>query len=535
MLSFHLHQRWSVSIGGHLVALLACACFLTARAQYRFDHWTADTGLPQNIITAIQQTPEGYLWVATLDGLARFDGVRFTIFNKSNTPGIRSNRFSCLYQDAQGDLWAGTEMGGVTRYHQGRFSTYTKEHGLTDTIVRGLRGDAQGHLWVLSGNKVLEWNPSAGRFSEREMPQFFAGADKVAWTGENIFGGATQTGLYLLARGNWTHLPLPPAVRGSLTNIAQADDGTIWIATAGGPVFRYKNGQVTSFPLPNQPASAARPLTTWRDRSGKAWEMEIVDKLFRKLAIPSSGKPESVTLNTLYEDRDGNLWLGTDGQGLYHIRKQIIQTISQEQGLPSRNVYPIYEDRTGAIWVGMWDGGLSQIKAGKITNFRAQDGLSEGGVLALSEDQTRRLWVATATDLQIFEQGRFRSVKAQYPSPQPRLNVIYQERTGAMWFGMDQGLFRHDNGELQYFTLQDGGPSVSVRAIIEAAGGGVWVGCYGGLIRWQEGKRKSWTEQEGLPRALYEDRDGVLWIGTYDSGLGRFKDGKLHHTRRAVQ
>src|ERR1051326_3777502 len=101
----------------------------TAQAQYRFDHWTAETGLPQNIITAIHQTPEGYLWVATLDGLARFDGVRFTIFNKSNTPGISSNRFTCLYQDAQGNLWAGTEVGVLTRYHQGQFSTYATEHG----------------------------------------------------------------------------------------------------------------------------------------------------------------------------------------------------------------------------------------------------------------------------------------------------------------------------------------------------------------------------------------------------------------------
>lgn len=100
--------------------LALCSPAPTALAQYRFDHWTADSGLPQNIITVIQQTPEGYLWVATLDGLARFDGVRFTVFNKSNTPGISSNRFTCLYEDAQGDLWAGTEVGFVTRYHEGQ-------------------------------------------------------------------------------------------------------------------------------------------------------------------------------------------------------------------------------------------------------------------------------------------------------------------------------------------------------------------------------------------------------------------------------
>src|SRR4029453_16666038 len=86
-----------------------------ARAQYRFEPWTADTGLPQNIITGLHQSPEGYLWIATLDGLARFDGVRFTVYNKSNTPGIEANRFVCLYADRRGDLWLGTESGSVTR------------------------------------------------------------------------------------------------------------------------------------------------------------------------------------------------------------------------------------------------------------------------------------------------------------------------------------------------------------------------------------------------------------------------------------
>src|SRR5262249_47784674 len=110
-------------VRGQNVILLCClltagGLFSPALAQYRFDHWTADTGLPQNIITDILQTPEGYLWLATLDGLTRFDGVRFTVFNKSNTPGISINRFNLLYQHTGGDLWAGTEAGVVTRYHQ---------------------------------------------------------------------------------------------------------------------------------------------------------------------------------------------------------------------------------------------------------------------------------------------------------------------------------------------------------------------------------------------------------------------------------
>jgi ligand-binding sensor domain-containing protein len=107
--------------------LFACSA---ARAQYRFDHWTADDGLPLNSIYSVIQTQDGYLWMATLDGLVRFDGVRFTIFNKFNSPGIINNRFVNLYEDAQKDLWALTEKNGAVRFHQGRFSSYGESAGI---------------------------------------------------------------------------------------------------------------------------------------------------------------------------------------------------------------------------------------------------------------------------------------------------------------------------------------------------------------------------------------------------------------------
>ncbi len=107
--------------------LLLCCCLslfvATATAQYRLDHWTADDGLPQNSIYGIVQTGDGYLWLATVDGLARFDGLRFTVFNRSNSPGIVNNRFISLFEAADGDLWAGTEESGVVRYHQRQFTS----------------------------------------------------------------------------------------------------------------------------------------------------------------------------------------------------------------------------------------------------------------------------------------------------------------------------------------------------------------------------------------------------------------------------
>ncbi len=514
-------------------------------AQYRFDHWTAETGLPQNIISAIRQTPEGYIWIATLDGLARFDGVRFTVFNKSNTPGISNNRFTSLYQDVQGDLWLGTEVGVVTHYHQGQFTTYTTEQGLPKSFAYGITGDGSGRIWVFSANKIRQWERTTGRFIEIDTPQFSGGSGDLGWVSESGLWGADQAGLHFFIAGVWSHYALPISWGRQFTRVVKEQDGTVWAVAAGEKLYQLRDGKARLFPrqharpdqLMNSPSMVERPMMKWRDHAGKIWTLGIGRNLTFTLIIPSSGRLETKGLNCLYEDRDGNLWVGADGQGLYRIRKQIVTTYSQEQGLINRNVYPVYEDRAGTIWVGAWDGGLSQIKQGKVTNFTPREGLSAGAVTAFFEDKEGRFWIASHNDLQTFEHGRFTSVKAQFTPDQAKVNVIHQDQKGAMWFGTDHGVIRYENGNLRHFTFQDGLPGDSVRVILDAAGGGLWIGCYGGLMRWQDGKFTTWTEQEKLPgnaiRALYEDKDGVLWIGTYDSGLGRFKDGKFtHYTTR---
>ena len=126
--------------------------------------------LPQNIVTAIRQTRDGYLWIATFDGLARFDGVRFTVFNRANSPGIYSNRFTSLFEDTRGDLWMGTEIGSVTRYTGGRFITYSAPNGLSARFVRAFSGDAAGNVWVLSDDTIRQWQPDGERFVEIGAP-----------------------------------------------------------------------------------------------------------------------------------------------------------------------------------------------------------------------------------------------------------------------------------------------------------------------------------------------------------------------------
>ncbi|MGH6892886.1 MAG: ligand-binding sensor domain-containing protein, partial [Dongiaceae bacterium] len=255
----------------------------TAFAQYRFDHWTADMGLPQNIITTIHQTRDGYLWVATLDGLARFDGVRFTVFNKSNSPGINSNRFIALYEDRDGDLWASTENGGLTRYHDGAFTTYTTQHGLPHNFIRGITGDESGNLWVLSAEQIMRWDQ--GRFVPAGLPGLKVDFQNSDWDNK-VFLGADKTNLYRFTQGRLTTWPLPRDLLGRSNNrFAEDSTGAIWMLTLDGKAARIKDGKALNVfrmdeAQPDQGAVMRAEMGgADQDRQGNPWTIRVGKEL----------------------------------------------------------------------------------------------------------------------------------------------------------------------------------------------------------------------------------------------------------------
>jgi len=538
----------------------------SALAQYHFDSWTADNGLPQNSIHSILQTHDGYLWLTTSDGLVRFDGVRFTVFNRSNTPGIRSNRFNSLYEGRDGTLWIGSEEAGLTRYRQGTFGSYPEQPGSgKKNWVTGLTGDAAGHLWVLMNNQLMRWAEGGlvpapeNRLSHDDWGIFRINS----WPNRAGFWRLGQSALTLFVRGyvsTWTPQNGLPSL--GVEAVAEDERGTLWIATDAG-LAKIANGRVLKVDtaedcLPNSEMSfisgPAMKLVCSNQRGTLSiirlgsWQRDaelqlppdlprLPTRIWLKRMI-AHRQEEMLNQLVLYEDREGSLWIGTYSRGLYRARKKAITVVSREQGLRDRNVYPIYQDRAGAIWIGAWPGTLSRFQNGQITNYTKQDGLSGEEITALYQDHTGRLWVGAYGEnngLRVLEHGRF-----IIPSGLDHLGivtVILEDRDGALWFGTENKLVRYTDGVLTAYTTKDGLAGDYVKVIIEDRAGNLWIGGSGGLTCWHNGKFTAYTERDGLPsdsvRALYEDSDRVLWIGTYDGGLGRFKDGKF--TRYTVR
>lgn len=513
-----------------------------ASCEIAVDSWTTENGLPQNIISGICQTPDGYLWLATLDGLVRFDGVRFTIHNKSNTPGIKGNRFNSLLCTAGGGLWAASEGTGITQYRAGRFTTYTVRDGLLSDNVPGISGDGQGNLWVLADDVVHRWQASESRFVPLTGKQYRYTV-ALSPDGHSGFARIVDGALELFIAGRQSRYPLPsgwPRDARTLTSSMAWDfNHRIWLTDSVGTLAYLADGRWSKvFRVQPGAFTYLLPLSSnlhYRDSQGNTWKFDLIwdgSRIVRYLKLPPGTGPQGIGFRSMFEDRDGNIWLPTDGQGLFRLRMQTIDVYSKEQGLPDGNVYPIYQTRDGAIWIGTWSGGLSRLKDGKFKTYTTADGLASNRVNALFEDHEGRLWVAVEHGLHVLRNGRFESVDGyRIDSSLLHIRVIHQDHRGVMYFGRSQGLMRLEQGRWTSLGRKDGLATDDVRAIINGRDGSLWVAGYGGLSNIREERVQSWTEHQGLPatmvRALYEDQQGVLWIGTYDGGLGRFENGRF--------
>ena len=506
-----------------LLILLCFGAAAPAAAQYRFDHWTADNGLPQNSVRDIVQTQDGYLWFTTFDGLVRFDGVRFTVFNKSNSPGLASNRFVSLFEDRWGDLWAALETGEVVRRHQGRFTTYNQAQGLPGGGLPGLADD--GH-----GNMVIYYQ----QFSTNELGKVYTRLALRAYRwSEDRFQPAEELSSTFSG-------PLVSAEEANRFTFNRVIEGDYWFSTPqrvihlvkGGGIQVYGEGNGLPGTKPGLVTAKDRPpQAVSRDAAGRLWLTDLKSTQSQLLSLQT---PEGLDVYGGYADNEGNYWFSTYNSGLFRARRQAVTPYGKAQGLNFSEIYPLYESRDGSLWIGAYGEGVFRLKDGAFTQYPApkNKGLNSFGgfVSSLYEDRAGQLWVNGIWRL---ADGRF------VPGPwtnallDQRIGYVWtmcEDREGAYWLGADSGVVRYLNGALTQYATTDGLAGNDTKVIIEDGQGGLWLGSYGGLTHYKDGKFTAWTEKDGLPgatvRALKQDGDSTLWIGTYDSGLGRFSAGE---------
>lgn len=450
--------------------------------------WDAQNGLPDQTIQDFAQASDGSLWVATKTGLLRFDGVRFAIFDRGSAGEVLERGVNCLLVSRDGSLWIGTEGGGLVRFRNGAFQQYSTAGGVANEFIRAIYEDRRGTIWMGSDQGLFRvTGPSITKIDgSNRIPSIFVRSiaeDKNGhlWVGGTTileFNGTTFVRQYPLSGGPSANL---------ITSMFTARDGTLWVGTL----------------------------------SGLRW-LAPTGALVRVAGI-------STQVSTIRESTDGTIWIGTVGQGLFYCRDSQLFRIALGN-LPSKTVKALLEDREGNIWIGTQTG-IVRLSSTPLSIVPFPGG-ADSGFETLYYDRDGSIWIAASEHLFHIQDGI--AEPATFPDlPHLRVRTLLRDREGRLWIGTDgAGLVLLDGSQIRRFTSGHGLTNDFVRAILESRDGSLWVGTDGGLTHLGPKSSENLGTGQGLAyfsvTALFEDRSGDVWVGT-SRGLTHISHGRIVH------
>ncbi len=506
---------------------------------YTIDSWENDDGLPQNSVISMVQTRDGYLWLGTINGLVRFDGRVFTVFNEDNTPGLGNSPIVSLFEDRRGDLWIGSEASGALRAHNGRIHPTGIGGGGSEARMLSICEDAQGSVWMTFKNGHLWRRASDGSTNlflpppERVGGYKWAATDRDGrpWfaTDPSTFTVGTNSDL-----GRGRLVADAPRASSSVQMLLPSREGGYW---------RFGNDRIERWgtndagPVFTPYAWRAPVTSAAEDRDGNLLVGTLGEGVFH---LDRSGKATAVESNrvlyvlSLIVDRENTVWVGTDGNGLLRLKPRLFQVVEPSHGLTVRSVA---EDAAGGVWMGFnaFDfsaPSVGYLKDGIFRSYGRENGVFSPSVLSVLADRGGRVWAGSGGGLFRLQGPRFATVQGA-ESLQAPVPAIYPARDGSVLFGTGVGLIRWRDDLMELFSTRDGLTSDDISAVVEDAQGALWIGTRAsGLNRLHNGKVTVFRKADGLPSDeisyLYADAEDALWVGTRGGGLACHRQGRWH-------
>ncbi|MEY4387006.1 MAG: hypothetical protein RLY20_2289 [Verrucomicrobiota bacterium] len=574
-------RRWVglwLALGLTLVSSLAGT---PAGNDYLIDVWRSENGLPNNSVTSVAQTPDGYLWIGTYKGLARFDGIKFVTFSDQDTPELLNARIRKLFLDAQGTLWINTFDGSLTSWRGGKFRLEWRAREYADSDAVRVASDLN-HLTILLATGDLirrdfnhsnaDWQwitnaPSKGpriaavedgsgtlwyRNRENQLLRLVGSEFEVVSSNRAIYPEgarartltldrhgrllvATETGALVLEDGKFNFIDL---------KTSPAPDVTFIFATKQDALWMVVNGRLRKF----EGGKWAPDVDTWdasltgtmvmrlgglQQSDGSTWLYQYGQGL---ISINAAGAVHRFStdegfpgdrVDCLFEDSEGNLWAGVNRGGLVRLRKKRFQVLSGTESGQLVGMYSVCEDASGVLWLGTDGNGLGRWQNEKYSlspNVR-------GYVFSTYPSKNGDLWVSTGEeDLFVLTRGRLERCT---PWVHGVKSLLASRDEQTVWAGTKIGLFVCTNAATRAFAPLDGFPRTNdVRALVESKDGVLWAGGGDGVLyRVDKNGVESINPNLGEPRypiwSLLAEADGTVWVGTFRGGLLRYRDGKF--------
>ncbi|HZH17589.1 MAG TPA: two-component regulator propeller domain-containing protein [Archangium sp.] len=511
-----------------------------ALTQFPSRTWQTENGLPQNSILSLVQTADGYLWGGTYEGLVRFDGVRFTVFDPENTPALPDRFIWGLARGQDGTLWIGTGSG-LAGMREGTFFRVTPPQGITLRNLRHLLPARDGSLWITTaGHGLLRL--SQGHFQVWKAEDGL-GSDHVDALAEDAAGNlwvASQGGLLRWDGAAFQKGPAFADTHSRVLSLALDRDGALWAGTLNGLVYRLRDGRMHPVPEASLPGTPIGVLLV--DRPGTLWVGSTDRGLLRLthgqrsvLETPSGLEGDAVL--ALLEDAEGNLWVGTESRGLHRLTDGLFSPYGRPEGVTHDMMAALHESHDGSLWFATLGGGITRLKDGEMTHWTTREGLPSNRVLSIAEARDGGLWLGTQRGVSRWQAGTITRSLGEAEGLPGGVRTVHEDEQGTLWAGTHLGLARWNGKRFELLSPRDGWPGASITVLHPRAAGGFWVGySNGGLGSVQAGRlvplASGETPLAGSILTLHEEADGTLWIGS-TTGLFRWKAGRLTRFTRA--
>ena len=497
--------------------------------------WDVSSGLPQNSVQAITQTADGYLWIGTGDGLARFDGASFTTFTHANVPELTSDTITSLHETPDGRLWIGTDGGGFLYYEKGKFIRPETAGGLERVTVRSIR-PAPGTMRVLLSNRLLHFDQ--GRFKNEPLPpgvppltglRVWLHRRNGEWWmgGESAFFRFAADGSFLGGR--------PEGFPSSyIRDLAEDPAGDVWVASSDG-LLHWRDDQPRLYTSTDGLAIDII-RTVYFDRHGTLWVgttnglQRFRDGIFEEVLSRTGESLGSIL--SLFEDREGSLWIGTHS-GLIRLRDVKFHTITRREGLYQNSATCVLETRDGSRWVGTVGGGVVRFHQGRATTFGRRDGLLDDSIGALAEDGNGALWIGYhAVGLSCWHAGKIQHFGLADGIKNSRVRALAVDQDNVLWVATDrEGLYRRDAATGRFTSVDVGPVGNRLSNLLIDRNSRLWLGGITGIGRLDKDGWRGWRYEDGLKGtatySLIDDDRGSLWIARKDGGLQRIRDNKI--------
>ena len=569
-------RRWAFVCG------LLAGLLLPARAEeFHVQNWRREDGLPDGQITAMAQTPDGYLWVGTAKGLARFDGSHFKTYKSGETRGFTDSRISSLVTDKQGVLWVGLLDGNIVRREEGEFAEVqpsvplpmaTPKNAIPDTwlwdrrlaMIEEAEGTPQNQIqphpdyraeltldgkgsmwWNVSGNGLMRWSFGKWEVLRREAPTNAQQQVLCDRAGRVWFESDGKLTAY--AEGADPASGTAVALSRQWAVLTAASKGGLWVAESGksslneaGRIGRLEAGRWSeelALDSPVQRRSSGVITCLLEDRAGRLWYGTAsggvyflnAQKHWQRLRPQSTFSQGYISC--LFEDGQGNVWVGTVGDGIYRVTLQPATMLGLPNEFRNPEINTLCVSRDGSLWIGTGGSGAIRFDGGHFTGFGRAEGLANPHVCALLEDSQSTLWAGTSTGLFRWRADRFEGV-AGPPELSSWVKVLFEDRRKRLWIGTLRGLLCFEPGGFKTFYLRPDRSSADIRCMAEDPAGNLWVGAVDqGLFCAPGGLGEKLHRVAGCPvsdvRALCCGPDGTLWIGGWGSGLTGMAQGRF--------